>query len=63
MKTFATDAKATRGRMINFIVKNKINNVELLKNFNENGYVFREELSNDSEYVFVKSKYSLRVLF
>ena len=38
----------------NFIVKNKINNVELLKNFNENGYVFREELSNDSEYVFVK---------
>lgn len=54
LKTFATDAKATRGRMINFIVKNKINNVELLKNFNENGYVFREELSNDSEYVFVK---------
>ena len=54
LKTFATDAKATRGRMINFIVKNKINNVELLKNFNEHGYVFREELSNDSEYVFVK---------
>ena len=54
LKTFATYAKATRGRMINFIVKNKINNVELLKNFNENGYVFREELSNDSEYVFVK---------
>ena len=54
LKTFATDAKDTRGRMINFIVKNKINNVELLKNFNENGYVFREELSNDSEYVFVK---------
>lgn len=54
LKIFATDAKDTRGRMINFIVKNKINNVELLKNFNENGYVFREELSNDSEYVFVK---------
>lgn len=54
LKTFATDAKATRGRMINFIVKNKINNVELLKNFNENGYVFKEELSNDSEYVFAK---------
>ncbi len=54
LKSISTDAKASRGSMINFIVKNKINDFESLKNFNDNGYTFDERLSNSTEYVFVK---------
>lgn len=54
LKSMSTDAKASRGSMVNFIVKNKINDFESLKNFNDNGYTFNERLSNSREYVFVK---------
>lgn len=54
LKTLAVEAKAARGKMVNFIVKNKINEVEKLKKFNEGGYSFIEKLSNEFEYVFVK---------
>ncbi len=54
LRSLSTDAKKTRGLMVNFIVKNKIENKEYLKEFNDNGYEFNKDLSNDSEYVFVK---------
>lgn len=54
LKTLSVEAKAARGKMVNFIVKNKINNMESLKEFNENGYSFRKDLSSETEYVFSK---------
>lgn len=54
LKTLATDAKAARGRMINFVVKNKIDKISDLKEFNELGYKFEKSLSENYEYVFVK---------
>ena len=53
-KTFATDAKISRGKMVRYIVKNKIDNVEEIKNFCENDYTFSENFSNKNTLVFVK---------
>lgn len=54
VKSYAMDSKITRGKMVNFIVKNKINKYEMLKEFNENGYSFDKTLSNECEYIFIK---------
>ena len=53
-KTFATDAKISRGKMVNFIVKNKINNLEDIKNFCENDYNVSENFSDKNNFVFCK---------
>ena len=39
--------------MTSFIIKNQIKSIEELKKFNEEGYEFCEEMSSDSEFVFV----------
>lgn len=54
LKTLSTDAKQTRGMMVNYIVKNNIQDRELLKEFNENGYSYDETLSSENEYIFLK---------
>ena len=47
-------AKKCRGRMARFIVENKITEIEKLKEFNNDGYLFNKELSKDKELIFVK---------
>lgn len=58
LKTLATASKTARGNMINYIIKNRIDNYKLLKNFDIDAYKFNEKLSNEDtnlvEYVFVK---------
>lgn len=49
-----TLAKMARGEMVRFMAENKIVNVEDIKEFNRLGYVYREELSNENTYVFIK---------
>ena len=39
--------------MTSFIIKNQINNLEELKTFNEDGYEFCEDMSNEKEYVYI----------
>lgn len=51
-KVLATAAKMARGAMVRYIVENKIDEPELLKNFDEDGYTFQANLSSDTEYVF-----------
>lgn len=53
-KVVMTYAKNARGTMANFIIKNKLTNPEALKSFNENGYVFEANMSNDSEWTFTR---------
>ncbi len=46
--------KKARGMMARFIIKNKINTILGLKAFDEEGYTFSEELSDDKKWVFVR---------
>lgn len=54
LKTMATWAKMARGQMIKYIVENKINNPQDLKEFTFNSYKFDECLSTDKKYIFIK---------
>ena len=52
IKRHSTISKKLRGKMANFIVKNKITNLDYLKDFNEDGFVYDKENSNEKLYVF-----------
>lgn len=50
----AIHAKRARGMMVNFAVKNRLQNVEELKGFQEAGYSFQPDLSRDNLFCFVR---------
>lgn len=50
--TKGTYSKMARGEMARFIAKHNIENLEELKKFNELGYIFRKDLSSETEYIF-----------
>lgn len=52
IKRHSTISKKLRGKMANFIVKNKITSLDDLKDFNEDGFLYDKESSNDKLYVF-----------
>ena len=47
-------AKKARGYMVSYIIKNKIDNIDDLKNFNIDGYSFNSDLSNDELFIFTR---------
>jgi cytoplasmic iron level regulating protein YaaA (DUF328/UPF0246 family) len=47
-------AKKARGKMLRFIIQNRINNPEHLKAFDEEGYYFNNHLSNKTEWIFCR---------
>ena len=49
-----TLVKMARGEMVRFMAENEILNIEDIKGFNRLGYVFKKELSDENNYVFVK---------
>lgn len=49
-----TQAKMARGEMVRFLAERQIESPEEVKEFDRLGYRFREELSSDREYVFIK---------
>ena len=53
-KIIGNYAKAARGLMVNYIVKNKINSVQGVKQFNVNNYRFDEVNSTTSELKFTR---------
>lgn len=54
LKNIATYSKKARGSFLNFCIKNKIDNLEDLKMYNEYSYKFSEKLSNDNKLVFIR---------
>lgn len=52
--TKGTYAKMARGEMVRFMAENRIEQQEDIKEFNRLNYAFREDLSSEKEYVFVK---------
>lgn len=53
-KTLGIFAKKARGKMVNFIVKNRIVKLSELKLFNNEGYVFNPKLSSELEMVYTR---------
>lgn len=51
-----TLAKMARGEMIRFMAENNIEHPEDIKGFNRLHYVYKEELSDDNNYIFIKLK-------
>lgn len=54
LKVVGSYSKAARGCMANFIVKNKLESIEELKEFNELGYNFSSNESSNKKFVFVR---------
>ena len=53
-KVIAIHAKRARGLMVNYVVKNRLDNTEDFKSFNSKGYVFNKALSSNQEMVFCR---------
>ena len=47
-----TYAKMARGEMVRFMAEYQIEDVRKIKKFDRLGYVFREDVSSETEYVF-----------
>ncbi|MBP6066132.1 peroxide stress protein YaaA [Bacteroides sp.] len=56
LATVVVYTKMSRGEMTRFILKNRIETTEGLKNFTWEGFEFREELSDEKRFVFVNGK-------
>ena len=54
-KVISFFAKRARGMLAKYVIKNKVNSVKELHDFNESGYEFHHELSNDKELVYIRS--------
>ncbi len=53
-RTVAIHAKRARGMMVDFAVKNRVQNVSELKEFQQADYSFRPELSSEEQYTFIR---------
>jgi cytoplasmic iron level regulating protein YaaA (DUF328/UPF0246 family) len=53
-KTIAIYAKRARGLMSRFAIKKGITNVEQLKSFSDEGYIFSSNLSKEDQLVFIR---------
>ena len=49
-----TQCKMARGQMVRWMAERKIKDPEDLRSFDQLGYCFREELSSENRYVFLK---------
>lgn len=54
-KVISFNAKKARGMMARFIIKNKVKNIEDLKDFSGNGYVFSSKNSSSDALMFLKN--------
>ena len=53
-KVIGIYAKRARGLMINYIIRNRLTDAEDLKDFSDEGYLYNQELSSDSKWVYVR---------
>jgi hypothetical protein len=54
-KVLSFFAKKARGMMAKYIAQNKINDIDSVKSFNEEGYIYSPEHSTDSKLVFLRA--------
>lgn len=53
-KVVAIHAKRARGLMVDFVIRNRIENPEMMKGFDRDGYYFNAELSEADTWVFCR---------
>jgi hypothetical protein len=53
-KVIGIYAKRARGLMINYIIRNRLTDAEMLKDFSDEGYLYNQELSSDKTWVYVR---------
>ncbi|MGD2097875.1 MAG: peroxide stress protein YaaA [Desulfobacterales bacterium] len=53
-RVVAIYAKRARGRICDFIIRNRIRQPEKVKSFDSDGYRFRADMSTDTQWVFVR---------
>ncbi|WP_338763293.1 peroxide stress protein YaaA [Bernardetia sp. ABR2-2B] len=56
LKTVAIYAKRARGKMARYIIQNKIKQESKLKSYDEDGYKFNADLSDETEWVFTRPR-------
>lgn len=56
LSTIVVYTKMSRGEMTRFVLKNRIQDPEMLKSFVWEGFEFNEHLSNEKRYVFINGK-------
>ena len=56
LKTIGLVAKRARGLMARYVIRNRVESVEELKDFDDEGYGFRPELSSEDRLVFSRAK-------
>lgn len=54
LKNISTEGKKARGMLLNYLVKNEIFDIEVIKNFSENGYSFSFQNSTEKKMIFIK---------
>lgn len=55
LKIVGLFAKRARGMMADYIIKNRINTPQALKNFNQANYIFNPEASDNDNYIFIRN--------
>ena len=55
-KVCPTYSKITRGRMLDYLIKNKIENIDEIKKFKEDNYSFNNDLSTLDTLIFTRGK-------
>lgn len=56
LKTIGLFAKKARGMMARFMIQNRLESPEELKDFQEEGYTFRPDLSTETDFTFARSR-------
>ena len=50
----ATYSKQARGKFLNYLILNKIENIKSMKKYSNDNYIFNKQLSNDTSLVFTR---------
>lgn len=56
LKSLATYSKILRGLMIKYLAQNNSLDIEVIKSFNQEGYIYNEKESKEKELVFIKEE-------
>jgi len=56
-RTISFSAKRARGLMVRFIIRNRVDAPSGIKDFHEEGYTYRSDLSDDTTMLFVRDQY------
>lgn len=55
-KMMGVYAKKARGQLSRYIIQNQLHDIETIKEFNEDGYAFNEEMSKGNTWVFTRKQ-------